>query len=400
VRSGTEYATRGRRGVPDPIYDSDLELRAEAEAERKRYRQANGGAEDWRELELVRFADMQPRLDGRPLVKGLLDREQISVVYGEASCGKTFLALDVSFHIAAGADWFGRKVEKGAVVYVAAEAGRGIINRAFAWRLAHRIDDIPFCAMTSPIDLCHATAGDVDRLIIAVRSAGLEPVVLLVIDTVSRVLAGGDENASDDMGAFVCSLDRLRDELGCHVLAVHHCGKDQSRGARGHSLLKAAVDTEMEVVRYDKLGLSTATITKQRDGMSGDQITFRLRPIELGRDEDGDPVTSCVVEPTEALPQKNSAKLTPSPKAKIALGTLQKAIAEAGTEAPANNHIPRVRVVEIDAWRRYYYAGTGSDGATAEARKKAFQRARDQLQAAGAIGIHTDLVWITADARS
>jgi RecA-family ATPase len=47
------------------------------------------------------------------------------------------------------------------------------------------------------------------------------------------------------MGALVRSLDRLRDELHCHVCAVHHLGKDATRGSRGHSLLRCAADTEI-----------------------------------------------------------------------------------------------------------------------------------------------------------
>lgn len=383
----------------DPIYYTDPELRAEADTERKRYRQSNGGDESWRELELVRFADMQPRLDGRPLVKGLIERDQMSLGFGEPSCGKSFLFLDLGLHIAAGYEWFGRTVAQGAVVYIATEAGRAIFNRVAAWRFHHRLNDIPFAAVTSPIDLCHATTGDLDRLIAASRAAKIDPPTLVIIDTVSRTLAGGDENSPADMGAFVRSLDRLRERLGCHILAIHHSGKDQSRGARGHSLLKAAVDTEIEVIRCDNIKVSTATVTKQRDGLSGDQITFRLRPVEIGSNQDGDPVTSCVVEPTDETPEKRSATRLP-PSAKIALTTLQKAIAEAGKEAPASSHTPLTRVVEVETWRRYHYVGTATDGQTEEARKKAFQRAREKLQAAGTIGLHAELVWIIGDARS
>jgi hypothetical protein len=131
VPSIRAFSTRGKRTVPDRIWDDDPGLRAEAEAERDRYRKsrANGGA-TWRDLELVRFGDMQPRLDGRPLIRGLLEREEISLTFGETGSCKTFFALDIGLHIAAGLDWFGRKVERGATIYVAAEAGRSIINRS------------------------------------------------------------------------------------------------------------------------------------------------------------------------------------------------------------------------------------------------------------------------------
>ncbi len=240
--------------------------RREAAEEAKRTTGANGFAAGARGLHLVHFRDMRARLDGRPIVKGLLDREQTSLIVGETGSGKTFLALDLALHVAAGLPWFGRKVTTGPVIYIAAEAGRSIENRVAAWRVHHRLDsqNIPFAAVTSPVDLCHADAGDVDRLIATIREAGLDAPVLVNIDTVSRVLAGGNENASDDMGALVRSLDRLRDELHCHVSAVHHLGKDASRGSRGHSLLHCAVDTQCEVKRESATGIIMATVTKQR----------------------------------------------------------------------------------------------------------------------------------------
>ena len=120
--------------------------------------------------------------------------------------------------------------------------------------------------------------------------------MLVVVDTVSRALAGGDENSPGDMGAIVCSLDRLRDEFNCHVLAVHHLGKDATRGARGHSRLTCNLDTVIEVTRDEASKISSAVIKNQRDGPLGGQFDFQMRPVELGRDEDLDPVTSCVVE--------------------------------------------------------------------------------------------------------
>jgi len=157
---------------------------------------------------------------------------------------------------------------------------------------------IPFATVPSTIDLCHVEAGDVDRLISLIRSAGLGELRLVAVDTISRALAGGNENAPDDMGALVSSLDRIRDELRCHVLAVHHLGKDASKGSRGHTLLHCAVDTEILIEFDEQSGVRTATITKQRDGETGASIPFRLRQVELGLNLDGDPVTSCIVGPT------------------------------------------------------------------------------------------------------
>lgn len=112
-------------------------------------------------------------------------------------------------------------------------------------------------------------------------------------------------------------------------------------------------------------------------------------------------MTSCIVEPAEGVtPAKGDkpGKRLPD-AARIALGLLSDAIGRDGSIPTASNHIPaNVPTVDIETWRRFYYAGTATDGQTAEARKKAFQRARDKLQAAGAIGVHNDLCWVVAGA--
>jgi hypothetical protein len=42
------------------------------------------------------------------------------------------------------------------------------------------------------------------------------------------------------------------------------------------------------------------TVEYMKDGATGDTIVSRLEKVEVGIDEDGDPITSCVVVPSEA----------------------------------------------------------------------------------------------------
>jgi hypothetical protein len=346
-------------------------------------------------FELVRFRDMRPRLDGRPLVRGIIERNQISLTAGETGAGKTFLNLDRDLHIAAGWDWFGHPVSQGAVVYVAGEAGRSIINRVAAFKQHYDLDDadLPFAAITSSIDLCHPETGDLAQLVETITAAGLGPLALVEIDTVSRALAGGDENSAADMGMLVRSLDHLRDKLDCHVSAIHHFGKDASRGPRGHSLLKAAMDTVIELSRDAATRVSRATIVKQRDGATEGEITFRLIPLELGFDAAGDKVTSCVVSPAEAAPAKGKAPRL-SPAQARAMDLLADAIHSVGQVPPSCNHIPvGVSCVEEDVWRRYCYEGAISAG-DQNAKRMAFKRAAEALLASHRVGKWGDLVWI------
>jgi hypothetical protein len=348
-----------------------------------------------RPLEHVKFIDMQPRLTGKPLIKGYLERQQISLIVGETGCGKTFFALDRDLHIAAGSSWFGCRVSQGPLVYVAAEAGRSIENRVVAWRHAHGLDDsdIPFAAITSPVDLCHADAGDVERLVEEIKRTGLvdehaHGLGMLDVDTLNRAMAGGNENAPDDMGGYINSVDRLRDILHCHISSIHHFGKDIGRGSRGHNSLICAVDTETQVQNF------VATITKQRDNVAGKTFPFKLEPIQLGLDEDGDPVTTCIVEQAGEHEKTPDKPRKVSPAQARALQMLDEAIATAGEVPPSNNHIPpNTRCVREDIWRGYCYSGGISDGSD-DAKRIAFKRV-GQILVGREVGKWDPWVWRT-----
>ncbi len=249
-------------------------------------------------------------------VERLLTDGGLSVIYGEPGCGKTFLALDLALHVALGRRWLGRVVTQGGVVYVALEGTRGLANRIAAFRARHGLGaaDLPFAMIADAVDLLDPAA-DTPRLIAAIAEAAWRiegRVRLVVVDTLSRALAGGNENASEDMGALVMNAASVSRATGAHVAFVHHSGKDRTRGARGHNLLLAAVDTEIEVTRDAETRISTATITKQKDFERDPPFRFHLEAETLGSDARGRPVTSCVVV-ASAAPEAASASEDASP---------------------------------------------------------------------------------------
>ncbi len=65
---------------------------------------------------------------------------------------------------------------------------------------------------------------------------------MVVIDTIARTMVGGDENGPKDMNRLVAGLDHIREKSGALALGVHHAGKDETKGMRGHSSLLGAVD--------------------------------------------------------------------------------------------------------------------------------------------------------------
>lgn len=242
------------------------------------------------------FDDVEPAITDAYIVKGVLSQGAMSVVYGPSNSGKTFLALDLAFHIAIGAPWRGRRVKQSAVLYLAAEGGRGVTNRIAALKQDTGVCDVPLALRRAGLDLLHNQANlqelvDLSR---AVQENFPEMPLLIVIDTLSRIMAGGDENSAADMTALIRNIDAIREATGAHIMLVHHTGKDTARGARGHSSLRAATDTEIEVGNDN--GARAALVTKQRDYQGGETFAFGLKSVTLGHDQDGDEVTSCVVE--------------------------------------------------------------------------------------------------------
>lgn len=331
------------------------------------------------------------------LVSGIFDRGAMSVVFGGSNVGKTFLVLDISACIALAWPWRGRKVCPGTVAYIAVEGGLGIEERLSALRSHHGIkpEGVPLYVIPEPIDLGKPTA---DTNMLLERLSALPPdppLQLIVIDTLSRALAGGNENSPDDMGAFVRNCDRLRAATGAHVLVIHHAGKDDARGARGHSLLRGAVDTEIEITRNDATGIATATVVKQRDHASGDVFGFKLEPVEIGQDEEGKPITSCVVTEAEGQAVARRSKGRPNKGATIAARALAEALDEIGTAAPASAHIPaNVRVVTVPQWRDYAYRSGLCASDNPKSRQTAFNRALEHLLTSQSVGIWNEQVWL------
>ncbi len=257
-------------------------------------------------LKLYHWSELEFLPKREPLIKRVLDCNAMSALYGESNAGKTFFALCMALDIARGESWQDCRTKQGSVVYVATESGIGIVERLVAFQRHHDVDNAaPFYLIPTSIDLCNGNS-DTQELIEKVNA--LENVEMVVIDTLSRALSGGNENSPEDMGAFIGNCDKIREATGAHTLIIHHSGKDQARGLRGHSSLKAAVDTEIEL-KQSKDRIIVAEIKKQRDGKTGTQFFFKLEEVPIGQDQDGEEITSCVLIPTDEKP-KEKRKLT------------------------------------------------------------------------------------------
>jgi hypothetical protein len=341
------------------------------------------------------LAAIRPALHSQYLVKGWFDRGAFSVVYGESNVGKTFFALDVAMHVAAGMDWHGARILNGKnwagpALYVAGEGGRGVHNRIEALRRA-RPELVAavehegyFALLPTALDLCGT--GDAQALLEALKKMPGHP-ALIIIDTLARAMGGGDENSGQDMGALIRNVDAIREATGAHVMLIHHSGKDTTRGARGHSSLRAAADTEIELRRSGDM--VEAETKKQRDIGDAGRFAYTLQSITIGMDEDGDEVSSAVVEPTDVVARK--PRITG--QALVALQALDDAVSQHGEKKvgalfPANR-----RCVNLERWKDFCDRREMSGGNGESSKRTAFHKAKTTLQNKGFVCIQDGFAW-------
>lgn len=330
--------------------------------------------------------DREPRY----IVKGLIPRDGLVIVWGPPKCGKSFFVFDLVMHVALSWPYRDRKTVAGPVVYVAAEGATGFQARIEAFRQARMSEEAeppPFYLIPDRPSLTddheeiarqiNLTLGDTKPLVI-------------VMDTLNRTMRGS-ESSDQDMSDYIRAADALRAEFGCTVIVVHHCGHDDRR-PRGHTALMGAADAQIAVKRNGST--IVAEVEFMKEGPEGEKVAFTLDVIEVGQDRDGDAITSLVVEPADApAPKAKGQRRLPASQA-FALQMLHDAIDDCGETPPSNRHTPNgIKATRPSMWRSYCYEGGISIADTPKARQMAFKRASTELQARKLIMVWNDWVW-------
>jgi hypothetical protein len=264
--------------------------------------------------------DVQPNYTWR--VDEVLPDGALAFLYGMKGSLKTFAGLDLAERVALGMPWRGHRVERGPVVYVAAEDAEGVLIRHRAWLDHHGLADNPMLdIIRGPVNLMDGLA--VQDLADFVRD---EQKKLVIIDTLHRSMGAGQgsemsdtdtaavvaaagliqdayykspEEAPDDpdTGRLIC-LDadgNQTDEYEEHmterwefdpialwagrptVILVHHPNQ-RTNTLRGHGGFYGAADTILRMTRR-KDGTSTMWCEKQKNWVDGWTLKFALREV-------------------------------------------------------------------------------------------------------------------------
>ncbi len=247
-------------------------------------------------------ADIKPR---PYLVQRFIEEQSVVVIVGTPNAGKTAFAIDMALHVAIGATWFGLKVQKSPVLYVAAEAPGSVVMRMRA-AMRSKIpegDIAGLYGMSVAPDLGGEgfSTHDAQRVIATAKrcgedwSGGDDPVRMIFIDTLASCLGDGDENG-DGMIRLTNAAAFIAQQSGAAVVLVHHPSKADPTGMRGHGSLWGKSDTVISITTDEMSNVRTATLIKARDAATGQQLQYKLdaQPVPEP-DNFGDPRTTIVV---------------------------------------------------------------------------------------------------------
>lgn len=329
---------------------------------------------------LIRASDME---DSEPefLIDDIAETSSLALAFGDPGCGKSFWTIDIGCCIATGQPFHGKRVLPGLVIYLAGEGHKGIKRRLRAWEqhTGHSLKDAPLFFSKVPARLLDAAhAAQVAEAVDAIAGREGNP-RLIVIDTLARSFAGGDENSTKDMSEFVAAVDAMKARYpGCTILIVHHTGHSDKQRARGNLSLKGALDAEYRIEKSDNA--VTVTCTKMKDAPEPPPMGFTLKGVELGVTRDGKPFGSAVLVAGDA-PIRQRQRMPQGLRA--ALASFLKAKRDGGHADDLS------RGVHVEDWRPVFYETNTAD--TPGAKKMAFQRARKALVESGDLTVIADV---------
>jgi len=285
-------------------------------------------------------------------VRWLLERNCLAVVFGAPGSMKSFFGISLCCHISSGIPFGGRAVKQGPCVYICGEGQSGIARRFHAWCIRNDVDieDLPIVVSTVPAFLCEQEQVEIVLSEIKKAADYYGNPELVVIDTLSRNF-GGDENQTADMVHFVGACDQIRAEYQCTVLVVHHSGLSDKNRSRGSMALKASLDTEFKIEMSDQKIL-TLEAMKMKDAVKPEPISFRPAVVELGvYDEDGDPVTSLVLDEVDYHPPTpEEAKRGQGKWQLLAMDAFAELVAE-HEQRIADAGLSSTPRIKVDDWR-------------------------------------------------
>jgi hypothetical protein len=354
----------------------------------------------------------------RYLVKNLLPETGIGLLSGQSGTYKSFLALKLGGAVATGQPFIinhGTKRQGATLIFLSEGAGELPMRLEALAQAEHGGSVLPiyYCAhevaLLDPISVQDVimTASSVNDT--AMRDHGL-PLALIIFDTLigsAGFAKSGDENDSVIGARLMAALAQISKASSTFTLAVDHLGKAVDTGTRGSSAKEAAADVVLALLANKALsGEVTAcrlAVRKSRSGPGGAEYNFTVRSVLLGDDEEGDPMSSLVVDfgtATTAPREDGAWTKSLSPLRRIIMS-----LADTGEPIRPYADGPEVRAIRTDIVRVEFFKQFPSDGddpkKKAAARRQAYRRAIMHARERNLLNIRevggVEYLWLTKE---
>jgi RecA-family ATPase len=212
------------------------------------------------------------------VVNGVIPQDAMMCLFGASQTFKSFVALSAALHICSGMDWMGLRTKQGPVVYVAAEGGGGIYRRAAAWAKTHLDQEFApgFNICITPLNLTVEEEMTSLRMEIAEMPV---PPCLIVLDTLSQLFGGGDENQATEISEFFRAVNQhLRAPFNCTVMIIHHTGYnvDAANRPRGRPA-QSPTPRHASVLKVPRSITSKTSPARSRSDGSSASAAFRAQ---------------------------------------------------------------------------------------------------------------------------
>jgi hypothetical protein len=346
------------------------------------------------------------------LIKGLLPEIGTTLLSGQWGMYKSFALLELAASVITGSSFAAHRVKRrGGMLVFAAEGAFDISNRLEGLARAGRLpaDPQPFCwKATFPSLLQAGACAELERMAAEVEKEMLMtwgvPLVAIAVDTMAAAAGFRDEQDNAEGQRAMNVLAQLAKRFRCCTIAVDHFGKDVTAGTRGGSAKEAAADAVLALLgdrsSSGEVSNCRLVIRKLRNGQAGKTFRFNTKVLQLGSDDDGDPITTRVIEwipsgeqnATEATKPRWTTTLEPLRKALMTLLSEQ-----SHSKYPFGQAGPVVNSVNREALRAEFFRWVtvnSSQEKGADAKRKKFNRALDAATTARLIGVSGGMVWL------
>lgn len=303
----------------------------------------------------------------RWLIKGIVPFAKDILIMGPPGSGKSFEATDMALSIARGVEFKGRRVMRRGVVYCCYEGGDNMHNRIIGYRQYHGIavgEGVPFAWLRRPPGLFadEENAKALAKEINEIAASMSEPLGAIIVDTHNSATRGSSEVKSEDISKIQERYALIQAETGVGLWIVGHTNAKGDH--RGNEQIYNNIETCLVVDRLtdrdrwnqkplrDEAGniRRRVHVRKQREGEGDWSWEFVLNKVTVGKDEDGDAITTMVADvpaneqrddsQVQAEYVKKDGKFSLTLGEEVFFSALVSAIGENGAAPPSGLSLP------------------------------------------------------------